>query len=86
MILHKITPFVDYNQWVKRLNTQLNEPTNNNLKEVPKAFKPTNKKTYYKTFGTSVINSPMSPPSLRSNSIPTCRQTKKGLNLERYLR
>ena len=33
MILHKITPFVDENQWFKRLNTQLNEPTNNNSKE-----------------------------------------------------
>ena len=42
------------------LNTQLNEPTNQNLIKVPKVIKPTNKKT----LGTSVTNSSMSPSSL----------------------
>ena len=40
----QITPFVDYNQWLKRLGTQLNEPTNQNLMKVPKVGNPTNKK------------------------------------------
>ena len=54
MMIHKIIPSVDYNYWMKRLNTQLNEPNNKN----------SHKKRYYKTLGTSVINNPMSPPSL----------------------
>ena len=28
IMLHKIIPFVDYNKWSKRLDTQLNETTN----------------------------------------------------------
>ena len=32
MMLHKITPSVDYIYWLKRVETQLNEPTNRNLK------------------------------------------------------
>ena len=49
MIIHKITPSVDYNKWMKRLETQPNEPTKQNSKEVPKVVKPTNKKKrYYK--------------------------------------
>ena len=43
---------------LKLFDTQLNEPINQNLIKVPKVVKPTNKKT----FGTSVINSPMSLP------------------------
>ena len=55
----------DYNQWLKRLDTQLNEPTNQNSRKVPKVVKSTNKKTlYYKTMGTIEINSGMSPPFL----------------------
>ena len=27
---HQITPFVDYNWWLKRLDTQLHESTNQN--------------------------------------------------------
>ena len=42
-MIHKITPYVDYNYRLKRLNTQLNEPTNQNSN--PKVVKPTNKKT-----------------------------------------
>ena len=36
---------VDNNQWLKRMNVQLNEPTNQNLIKVPKVVKTTNKKT-----------------------------------------
>ena len=45
MMIHKITPFEDYNQWLKRLNTELNEPTNKKSRKVTKVVKPTNKKT-----------------------------------------
>ena len=30
MMKHKVTSSVDYNQWLKRMETQLNEPTNQN--------------------------------------------------------
>ena len=43
----------------KILAPQLIELTN-----VPKVVKLTNEKYYFKSLGTSVINSPMSPPSL----------------------
>ena len=42
---YKITPSVDYNYWLKRLDTKLNEPADQNSLEVPKVVKPTNKKT-----------------------------------------
>ena len=45
MMIHKITPTVDYNLWLKRLDTQLNEPSNQNSINVPKFVKPMNKKT-----------------------------------------
>ena len=32
IIIHKITPYLDYNQWLKRLDTQLIEPTNQKIK------------------------------------------------------
>ncbi len=63
-MIYKITPSVDFNYWLKRVDTQFNEPTNKNSIKVPKFVKIMNKKHYYKTFGTSVINSPMSRPSL----------------------
>ena len=44
-MLHKITPFVDYNKWSKRLDTQLNETTNYDSIKVPKVVKPTKKET-----------------------------------------
>ena len=34
--IHKSSPFVDYNKWLKRLDTQYNEPTNQNLVKVQK--------------------------------------------------
>ena len=45
MLKHKITPSVDYNIWLKRLDTQLNKPSNQNSVKFPKVIKPTNKKT-----------------------------------------
>ena len=59
MKIHKIAPSVDYNQWPK-----LNEPTNQNSIKVLKVVTPTNKKHFNETLGTSLITSPMSPPSL----------------------
>ena len=47
MMIHKINPAVDYNYWLKRLDsgTQHNKPTNRNSIKVPKVVEPTNKKT-----------------------------------------
>ena len=37
MIINKITTSVDYNLWLKHLDTQLNKPINqNSIKKVPK--------------------------------------------------
>ena len=41
IVINKIKPFVDYNQWLKRLDTQLNKPTNKKLLKVPKVVKTT---------------------------------------------
>ncbi len=46
----QITPPVDYNKWLKRLDIQLNETTNQNLLKVPKVAMPTNKKTLLLNF------------------------------------
>ena len=46
MVLHKITASVGNNKWFKRLDTQLNEPTNKNLVNV---F--IQRKHYFKNFG-----------------------------------
>ena len=51
IMIHKINPYVDYNQQLKRLDTQLNEPTNQNLLKVPKVVEPTIKKHCYTTLG-----------------------------------
>ena len=45
MMTHKITPYKYYNYWLKRLDIQLNKPTNQNSIKVSKVDKPTNKKT-----------------------------------------
>ncbi len=55
MMIHKITPSVENNYGLKRLDTQLNEPTNQNSIKVPKVVKPTNKKILLETLGTSVV-------------------------------
>ena len=44
--IHKITPSGDYNQWLKkRLDTQLNEPSDHHLIRAPKFADSTNMKT-----------------------------------------
>ena len=40
----QITPSVDYNCWLKRWDTQLDETTNQNSLKVPKVFKLTTQK------------------------------------------
>ena len=52
-------PSEDYNYWLNRLDTQLNELTNKKQRI---------RKKYYKILGTIVINITMSPPSLVSNA------------------
>ena len=39
MMRHKIKSFVGYDELLNLLVNQLNEPTNQNLKEVPKCYK-----------------------------------------------
>ena len=55
MMICKITHSVDFNKWLKRLNTQLNERTNQNSQNVTKVVKSTIKKRDFKTLGTSKI-------------------------------
>ena len=45
MITVKIIQSSDYNKLLKRLDTQLNEPTNQKSIKVPKVVKVTNNKT-----------------------------------------
>ena len=65
-IMHKITPSVDYNKWLKRLDTQPNEPTNSI--KIPKVVRPQISKLHYKTLGTNVTNSTLFPLSLKPKS------------------
>ena len=58
MVIHKIIPSVDYNKWLKRLDTQLNELTNQNSIKSPKLLSQLIRKRYYKILETSVINNP----------------------------
>ncbi len=48
IMVHKIFPTVDYNYWLKRLDTKLNEPTNQNLTKVTKVVEI--RKLSYKIF------------------------------------
>ena len=68
VIINKITLSVNYNWWLKRLDTKLNEPTNQNSIKVPKIVNQTNRKRYHLTLGTSVMNSPMSLPTQKVNT------------------
>ena len=61
MMKRKITLYVE---WLKRLDTLLNELTNQNSNKSPKLLSQRIRKRYNKTLRTSVINIPMSPPSL----------------------
>ena len=47
IMINKITPSVDYNLWLKCLDTQHTELTNQNSLIVPKVFEPMNKKMLY---------------------------------------
>ena len=60
-MIQKISSSVDYDYWLKRLDTQLTEWINQNSLEAPKVVNPTNEKTLLKTLGTSVINRLLSP-------------------------
>ena len=66
MMINKITSTVDYNVWLKRLGTELNEPTNLNFHKIPKVVKPTNNKTLLKYFWDYVISRPLSSSFLIS--------------------
>ena len=61
---------------------QLNEPTNQISIKVPKVVKQTNKICYHITLGTSVINIPMSNPSLKLHALINMRNKKKSLTLQ----
>ena len=61
MMIHKITASVNWNYWLKCLNTQLDELTNQNLLKSPKLLSQQIRKRCFKTLGTSVLNSTMSP-------------------------
>ena len=66
---------VEYYKWFKRLDTQVNEQTNQNSLKVPSKLK--DKKRYYKSLGTHVMKSPMSPLSLLY-----CTLRQNGTNLQ----
>ena len=70
-MMHRITLYVDYSKWLKCLDTNFNKPTNQSSMKVLKVVKPKNKKMFYKTLGTSVLNSSMYPTSLKLNSFYT---------------
>ncbi len=54
MIINKIIPSVGYKLLLKRLETKLNEPTNQNLYKSPKLLEHRIRKLNYETLGTSV--------------------------------
>ncbi len=39
MMIYKIVPSVDYDQWLKYFNTKINEPTNQNSLKPPKLLR-----------------------------------------------
>ena len=44
MMIHKITPSVTHNLWLKRLDTENNKQSNKDLMKVPKVIDQTNEK------------------------------------------
>ena len=62
--------------WNIQTFNQMNQPIQFTM-EVPKVVKPTNKKIYFKSLGTSIINSQMSPPSLQLSCPCTNRLTHR---------
>ena len=65
MVTNKITPSVEEEYWSKCLDNTSLEPTNLDAIKVPKILELASKIT----LGTSIINSPMSPPSLPGASM-----------------
>ena len=63
-MIQKVPSYVDYNYWLKRLDTQYNESTNHKFLKVPEVVNQTNKKMLFKTLVTNVINSPLFPSFL----------------------
>ena len=59
-MIQKITSSPYYNQWLKRLDTEINEPTNKNSIKVSKDVTPTNKKTL-QNFGDQFNKQPNVP-------------------------
>ena len=53
-MMHKITNAVYDNKWLKRKDTRLIEPTNQNTIKLPKVVDPANRKRYHKTLGTNL--------------------------------
>ena len=66
----QIAPSVENNLWLKRQDTQLNNPIN----QINKLLSQRITKRYCKTFGTSVINIPMSPPALHEDTVDNTTQ------------
>ena len=65
MILHKITPSLDYNWRLKKVSTLISMNLSTTIfKKSPKLWSQRIRKRYDKILGTSVINSPMTLPSL----------------------
>ena len=62
-MIYKITITVEYNCWLDRSDTQLNNQTNQNQLKSRKLLRQRVNKRYHDTFGTKIINRPMSPPS-----------------------
>ena len=76
MMINKITHSVDYNQWLKRLDAQLNEPTNKNTIRV---VKPTNKKTLLYNFGDQCNEKP-NVPSLSEKDLIRMQDNSNSIN------
>ena len=68
MMMHKITPSVYYNYWLKRFDTQLHKPTNQNSIKVPKVVKPTNMQIELQDFRDQCNKQPLSPPFLHTHT------------------
>ena len=67
LMINKITPSVDYNQWLKCIDTQPNEPINQHSTNKPKAVKPNSKKTLLKNFGDQCNKQSNASPSLKKS-------------------
>ena len=81
IIIHKVSTSFDYYYRLKRLDTQLCNPTNQNSAKVPKVYNPTNKKT----LDTRVKKSPMSPPSLSLCNKKSCLTAKLSIGPRKAL-